>query len=105
MERSKTLLTIAPIVALVVAVAYLQGYWGYYDILVFPYLSFSEMVAYAAAPLFGFLIASFVGMLLGAVNALTQDRKPSSKLKDIIELLMFGTLSTLLISSVRLKIK
>ena len=53
MERTKLLVSVAPVVALVVAVAYLYGYWGYYGLLVFPYLSLNEILGYAAAPFFG----------------------------------------------------
>ncbi|MDO8990587.1 MAG: hypothetical protein Q7U91_13255 [Sideroxyarcus sp.] len=100
MENSKSIFAIAPIVALIVAVAYLQGYWGYYDLLIFPYLSFNEMVAYAAAPLFGFLFAFFVGMLFGTINAFnafSKDRKVSSKLRDWLDLLAFAAISALLL--------
>lgn len=96
-DRIKTLLTVAPIVALVMAIAYLQGYWGYYDILIFPYLSSSELIAYAAAPLFGFLVSASIGVFLGAINATTNDRKPSSKLRDTLEIIIFIGISVLLI--------
>lgn len=84
-------------VALIVAVAYLQGYWGYYDLLIFPYLSFNEMVAYAAAPLFGFLLALFGGMIFGALNAITKEQKRSSKFRDVVDVFLFGAVSVLLI--------
>jgi hypothetical protein len=68
MERAKLLLTLAPFVAVVFSVAYLQGYWGYFDILVFPYLSLSEIIAYSAVPLFGFIVFSIVGTFLGVLH-------------------------------------
>lgn len=96
-ERTKLLLTIAPIVAFVVAVAYLQGYWGYFGILIFPYLSFNELLAYAAAPLFGFLASLSLGVLLGTLNALNSDREPSSKLRDAFEVIFFTGFAGVLI--------
>ncbi|MGB9148879.1 MAG: hypothetical protein WCB36_01380 [Burkholderiales bacterium] len=97
MENSKTFLAIAPIVALVVAVAFLHGYWSFYDILIFPYLTFSEIVAYAAAPLFGFLVFIAIGMFFGVVSALTKDRKPISKVREVLEFLVAGAIIFLLI--------
>lgn len=61
-------LAIAPVATLGIAVAYLQGYWGYFDIFVLPYLSFNEMLPYAVAPL-SFIVALVVGFGAGAVQA------------------------------------
>jgi hypothetical protein len=97
MERTKLLLTVAPVVALVVAIAYLQGYWGYYKLLVFPYLSFNEILAYAAAPLFGFVLAYSVGLFIGVINEMDKKRQPTSKFQEIAEAMAFVIICALLI--------
>jgi hypothetical protein len=97
MERTKLLLTLAPVVALVVAVAYLQGYWGYYGILVFPYLSFNEILAYSAAPLFGFVLASSLGIFFGILNATTQPPRPTNIVHEVVEVLLLGSLCVSLV--------
>lgn len=97
MDRIKQLLSVAPVVALVVAIAYLQGYWGYYKILVFPYLSFNEMLAYAAAPLFGFLLISSLGMFLGVLKATTKPSQTFSTVREVIEIVLLGSLCVVLV--------
>lgn len=97
MERIKQLLSVAPVVALVVAIAYLQGYWGYYKILVFPYLSFNEMLAYAAAPLFGFLLTSSIGMFLGALNSTMKPARTFSVVREAVEVVLLGSLCVVLV--------
>jgi H+/Cl- antiporter ClcA len=97
MERTKLLFTVAPIVALVVAVAYLQGYWGYYKLLVFPYLSFNEILAYSAAPLFGFIVSYAGGVLVGVLNALDRPAKPTRPIRDLIDAVIGGTFCVVLV--------
>jgi len=96
-ERIKLLLTLAPIVALVVAVAYLQGYWGYFNIMVFPYLSFNEMLAYSAVPLFGFLLTTVLGMLWGFLNAETRTARQTNIIREVLDALILGGLCVSLI--------
>ncbi|MFC1719564.1 hypothetical protein ACFL00_00305 [Pseudomonadota bacterium] len=81
-DRIKQFLMVAPMAALVVAVAYLQGYWGYFGILIFPYLSFAEVVAYSAAPMFGFFALFIFGGLFGAADGINRaDRPKTTRLK------------------------
>jgi hypothetical protein len=85
MERIKSILAVAPFVALAVAVTYLHGYWGYFGILAFPYLNFQELIAYSAAPIFGFLLSVAVGAFLGALNALSSTREPRSRRLELLQ--------------------
>src|ERR1700690_1066847 len=67
MERLKILLAIAPFAALVIGITYLQGYWGYFGVIVIPYLSFNEILGYAAVPLFGYIFATMFWVLMSDV--------------------------------------
>ena len=75
MDRTKEYLTLAPFAALAIAVAYLQGYWGRFEVLAFPYLSFQELLAYSTVPFFGFLLFCIVGVFIGVLDS----DKPTNK--------------------------
>lgn len=96
MDRAKELLALAPFVALVIAITYLQGYWGVFGILPFPYLSFQELLAYSAAPLFGFLFFVISGALFGVLSAVVRREEEKRRwvaiLENSIALLFCGTL-------------
>lgn len=85
MKRITDLLAIAPFAGLVIAVTYLQGYWGRFEVLAFPYLGFQELLAYSAAPLFGFILFGLGGMALAVLNHLGAQRQPRSRWKIILE--------------------
>jgi len=75
MDRIKTILALAPFVAIAIAITFLQGYWGTFGILAFPYLSLQELIAYSAAPLFGFIIFVIFGISLGVISAIESESK------------------------------
>ena len=79
MERAKEILALAPFIAIAIAISYLQGYWGAFEILAFPYLSFQELLAYSTAPLFGFVFFSLVGALLGVISSIAQRGQAKNK--------------------------
>ncbi len=79
MDRVKEILAVAPFVALAIAISYLQGYWGTFEVLAFPYLSFQELLAYSAAPLFGFVLFVLAGVLFGVVNSISRRGKGKNK--------------------------
>lgn len=97
MERLKDLLVVAPFMALAVAVTYLQGYWGAFDVLPFPYLSFQELLAYSAAPIFGFLFFAGIGILAGALNATTSGYRRPAKWAEWFQDAVFVAVAVLLI--------
>src|SRR3569832_886584 len=79
-QKLPTFLAIAPIATLGIAIAYLQGYWGYLGIFVLPYLSFNEMLAYAVAPLMVVAVI-ILGMGVGAIQGFTQGTgRPGARL-------------------------
>jgi hypothetical protein len=69
MNKLKEILTLSPFIGLAIAISYLQGYWGAFDILAIPYLSFQELLSYSTAPLFGFVVVSTVGAVLGGISS------------------------------------
>lgn len=95
MERTKEILALAPFIALAIAITYLHGYWSFFDILAFPYLSFQELLAYSTAPLFGFVFFSLLGVIFGVVNSLARRGKEKSRWIVGVEdagILMIGAL-------------
>jgi len=96
MDHAKELLAIAPFVALAIAISYLQGYWGPFEILAFPYLSFQELLAYSAPPLFGFIFFALLGLLFSAVNHVAnrgqKKNKTLNRLEDLVVIVFCGVL-------------
>ncbi|MFZ2990416.1 hypothetical protein [Ideonella sp.] len=97
MDRLKSIIVVAPFFALAVAVAFIHGYWGAFGVLAFPYLSFQELVAYSAAPVFGFLLFAGAGMMLGAINATASSRSPRSKWLDRLQDIFLVALAAVLV--------
>jgi hypothetical protein len=92
MNRTKEFLTLAPFAALAIAVVYLQGYWGRFDVLAFPYLSFQELLAYSTVPLFGYLFFGLVGVALGLLDSRKSQNKWSMRITTLLFVILCATL-------------
>jgi hypothetical protein len=91
MDRAKSLLTLAPLVALGLATTFLQGYWGSFEILPFPYLTLQELLAYSAVPFFGFVFFFLVGWATRAVEDASPPTHRRSRWVGALVVVLFVT--------------
>lgn len=94
MEKAKEFLTFAPFGALALAVVYLQGYWGLFDVFPLPYLEFRELLSYSAIPLFTIVIGGLSGAGLAWLDVSSPrsrgEYRKSSNRTDLIILAMLS---------------